>query len=110
MPKGVEYKLSREEEAFLRRWIYDEVHFQEGMGPAKQLQLLHQVRPADLALLIAAALPNPADQEAASCDPPPGEGPLWPWSEQEFHQRIEEARTLLALPFSQQRSSFIAPL
>ena len=46
-------KLSGDEEHFLRRWIYDEVHYQEGMGPAKQLQLHHQVRPADLAILIA---------------------------------------------------------
>jgi hypothetical protein len=102
-------KLSRDEEAFIRRWIYDEVHFQEGTGPAKRLQVLHQVRPADLALLIAAALPNTADQEAASCDPHPEKNPLWPWSEREFLQRIEEARTLLGLSPALQPSPLNAP-
>ena len=102
-------KLSREEEAFIRRWIYDEVDFQEGTGPAKQLQLLHQVRPADLAHLIAAALPNPADQEAASCDPHPEENPLWPWSELVFHRGHRGTRTLLGLPPTQHNSPLNAP-
>src|SRR5947209_15822652 len=44
-------KLSPEEETFLRRWMYDEVHYQEGPGPAKRLQVAHRVPPADLAAI-----------------------------------------------------------
>jgi hypothetical protein len=73
-------KLSREEEVFLRRWMYFEMRYQEGIGPAKRLQLQHQAVPADLATLIAAAIPDPAEQEAAGLGPPPPEPPVWPWS------------------------------
>jgi hypothetical protein len=89
-------KLSREEEAFLRHWIYDEAHYQDGPGPAKLLQLHHQVIPADLATLIAAAIPDPADQEAASLGPPPVEPPAWPWSVEALRARLAEARAALA--------------
>lgn len=50
-------KLSRDEELFLRHWMYDEVHYQDGLGPAKQLQVRYRAVPADLAVLIAAAFP-----------------------------------------------------
>jgi hypothetical protein len=30
-------KRSREEEAYLRHWMFDEARYQEGQGPAKQL-------------------------------------------------------------------------
>jgi hypothetical protein len=30
-------RLSPEEETFLRHWMYDEVHYQNGTGPAKRL-------------------------------------------------------------------------
>lgn len=89
-------KLSHEEERFLRHWMYDEVHYQDGQGPAKRLQIEHRVAPADLASLIAAALPNPADQEAAGIGPPPDEPPTWPWSEESWRCRISEVRELLA--------------
>ena len=62
-------KLSPEEELFLRQWIYDEAHYQDGQGPAKRLQLERRIPPADMALLIAAAIPDPAAQEAASLSP-----------------------------------------
>ena len=52
-------RLSREEETFLRHWIYDEAHYQEGTGPAKRLQLQHRARPADVAILIAAGFRSP---------------------------------------------------
>ena len=55
-------RLSRDEESFLRHWMYDEVHYQDGPGPAKRLQLEHGAVPADLATLIAAAIPDAADQ------------------------------------------------
>jgi hypothetical protein len=72
-------KLSRDEDTFLRRWIFDEAHFRDGPGPAKRLQLAHRIIPADLAAIIAAAIPDPTDQAAASNDPSPG--PLaWPWT------------------------------
>lgn len=88
-------RLSPDEERFLRRWMYDEVHYQHGQGPAKRLQLQHRIPPADLAVLIAAAIPSPADQEAAALAPP-AEAPAWPWSEAGLRQRIEEARAALA--------------
>ena len=73
-------RLSPEEEIFLRHWMHDEVHYQEGVGPAKRLQVQHQVPPAQLATIIAAAIPDPAEQEAAGIGPPPPEPPCWPWS------------------------------
>jgi hypothetical protein len=89
-------RLSREEDAFLRHWMYDEAHYQDGSGPAKLLQLRHQVPPADLAAVIAAAIPDPAEQEAAGRGPPP-EGPLvWPWAGDGFRDRLVEARAVLA--------------
>jgi hypothetical protein len=89
-------RLSRGEEAFLRHWIYDEAHYQDGPGAAKQLQLRHRVKPADLATLIAAALPDPAEQEAAGLGPP-GTGVVeWPWPIESFEARMSEARAVLA--------------
>jgi hypothetical protein len=88
-------KLSRDEELFLRRWMYDEVHFQDGLGPAKRLQLTHRAIPADLAVLIAAAIPDPADQAAAGESRALDE-PRWPWDcAESFRSRVEEARALL---------------
>jgi hypothetical protein len=93
-------KLSHEEEIFLRHWIYDEVHFQEGAGPAKRLQVAHQIPPANLALIIAAALTEPGEQETAADGPPPTEAPLWPWPDDSCARRVEEARQLLGAPRS----------
>jgi hypothetical protein len=89
-------KLSLEEEAFLRHWMYDEMHYQEGPGAAKRLQVEHRVLPADLAALIAAAFPSPADQKAAGLGPAPADAPTWPWSGEAFCTRLAEARALLA--------------
>jgi hypothetical protein len=89
-------KLSHEEEAFLRHWMYDEMHYQNGTGMAKRLQLRHGVPPADLALLIAAAIPDPAEQEAAGLGPPPTETPVWPWSDTALRARLAYARAALA--------------
>ena len=93
-------KLSHEEEIFLRHWIYDEVHFHEGTGPAKRLQVAHKVPPANLALIIAAALTEPGEQEAAADGPPPTETPVWPWPLDSCARRVEEARQLLGTPWS----------
>jgi hypothetical protein len=89
-------KLSREEELFLRCWMYDEVHYQDGLGPAKQLQLSHRAIPADLAALIAAAIPDLLEQETAGHGPPPPEPVAWPWSEIALRTRLAEARAALA--------------
>jgi hypothetical protein len=97
-------KLSREEETFLRHWMHDEVHYQEGVGPAKELQVFHRASPADLADLIAAAIPNVSDQEAAGNSPPTLMRPIWPWSQETFRARLEEARDVLAERFRRQRS------
>ena len=64
-------KLSPEEMHFLRHWMYDEMHYQEGSGPAKQLQREHNAISANLAVIIAAALPDLAEQWAAGVGPPP---------------------------------------
>jgi hypothetical protein len=90
-------KLSPEEETFLRQWIHDEACFQEGQGPAKLLQLENRVRPADLAVLIAASLPDPGEQQAAARTPP-GEPPRWPWSAESLAVRLHQARAHLGLP------------
>lgn len=88
-------KLSREEEIFLSHWMHDEVHYRDGPGLAKQLQLHHRAIPADLATLIAAAWPDPADQ-AAAAESPPSETPRWPWpSADALHARVVEARAVL---------------
>ena len=91
-------RLSRDEEIFLRHWMYDEVHYQAGIGPAKRLQVRQQVPPADLALLIAAALPDLTEQEAAGHGPPPTEPPAWPWSAETLQARVAEARAALGTP------------
>jgi hypothetical protein len=88
-------RLSREEEVFLRHWMYEEVHYLVGPGPAKRLQREHGVLPAELATLIAAAIPEPAEQGAAG-DVAPTEPPIWPWSEEQWRARLAEARTVLA--------------
>ena len=90
-------KLSREEEAYLRHWMSDEARYQEGQGPAKRLQLQHDITPADLAVLIAAALPDPADQEAAAHGPQPANPPVWPWSDVSIRTRLAEARAILRI-------------
>lgn len=85
-------KLSPDEELFLRHWIYEEVHFREGSGAAKRLQIQHRAIPADLAKLIAAAIPDPETQESMGNGPPPPQSPRWPWSESSLRQRIDEAQ------------------
>jgi hypothetical protein len=88
-------KLSHEEEIFLRHWMYDEVHYKEGPGLAKHLQLTHRAVPADLAILIAATIPDLAEQQAAGLGPAPAEPPRWPWSDEQFRSRLAEARAVL---------------
>ena len=88
-------KLSREELLFLRHWMFDETHFQEGPGAAKRLQVAHGAAPADLAMLIAAALPDYAEQEAAGIGPAPDSTPQWPWSNRPLRARVAEAQALL---------------
>jgi hypothetical protein len=90
-------RLSRDEEIFLRHWMYDEVHYGEGQGPAKRLQVQQQAVPADLAVLIAATMPDPTDQEAAGLGPPPAEPPAWPWPGDTLRLRLADARAALAL-------------
>ncbi len=89
-------RLSPKEETFLRHWMYEEMHYLEGSGPAKHLQLVHTAKSADLATLIAAAFPDLADQEAADMGPPPAVVPTWPWSGDELSARVAEARAHLA--------------
>src|SRR5436190_21676907 len=87
--------LPPEEELFLRQWMFDEVHFEEGQGPAKRLQVAMGVRPAELSLLIAAALPDPAEQQAAVSGADSSACPTWPWSVQSFQDRLGEAQAII---------------
>src|ERR1700732_4948054 len=90
-------KLSPEEVHFLRHWMYDEMHYQEGSGPAKQLQRAHQAISANLAVIIAAALPDPA--EPPTCE----------WSKAAIKARLAEARALLESTGGRQASAVEAP-
>jgi hypothetical protein len=92
--------LSREEDVFLRYWMYDKVHYQDGTRPAKRLQVAHRAPPADLAVLIAAGLPDLAEQQAAGICPPPAEPPVWPWTEDRLRNRVAEARAALSSSLS----------
>ncbi len=96
-------RLSRDEEIFLRHWMYDEVHYAQGQGPAKRLQVEHRAVPADLAILVAATIPDPADQDAAGLGPPPTEPPVWPWLGDTLRARLADARVALALVDSSAR-------
>jgi hypothetical protein len=98
-------KLSPEEMHFLRHWMYDEMHYQEGSGPAKQLQRAHRAISANLAVIIAAAIPDPAEQWAAGVGPPPAEAPTWPWSDAAIKARLAEARALLESTGGRQASA-----
>ncbi len=89
-------RLSRDEENFLRHWMYDETHFREGTGPAKRLQREQRAVPGDLAVLIAAAMPDTAEQWAAGVGPPPADPPRWPWSGAALGARVAEANAVLA--------------
>jgi hypothetical protein len=88
-------KLSPEEMHFLRHWMYEEMHYQEGSGPAKQLQRAHHAISANLGVIIAAAIPDLAEQWAAGVGPPPAGPPTWPWSQAAIEARLAEARALL---------------
>ncbi|HKI34568.1 MAG TPA: hypothetical protein VKA46_22120 [Gemmataceae bacterium] len=88
-------RLSREEEIFLRHWMYDETHYQEGTGAAKRLQREHKAIPGDLTVIIAAAIPDLNEQWAAGVGPPPAEPPTWPWSEATLTARVAEASRIL---------------
>ena len=76
--------------------MYEEAHFREGPGPAKDLQLHHKLKPADLATLIAAAFPELGEQESAGIGPPPSEPATWSWSARTFQARLREALTTVA--------------
>ena len=82
---------SRDEDLFLRHWIYDEVHYEDGQGPAKRLQVRHRAIPAARATLIAAAIPDPTDQESAGLGSLPAGPPVWPWPEDALRERNNEA-------------------
>jgi hypothetical protein len=103
-------KLFRDEENFLRHWMYDEVHYHEGRGTAKTLQVEHGIAPADLGILIAAAMPDPAQQEAAGFGPAPKTPPTWPWIEASFAQRVAEAREVLRQRVPQVKATTVHPL
>jgi hypothetical protein len=89
-------KLSREEDLFLRHWLYEQFHYASGPGPAKRLQLEQRALPANLSVLISAAIPEPAEQQAAALGPPPADVPTWPWTEEGLRARLAEAHIALA--------------
>jgi hypothetical protein len=87
-------KLSRDEDNFLRHWLFEEFHYERGAGPAKRLQLQHGVVPAELSVLVAAAIPDPAEQQAATLAPPKAP-PHWPWTANDFQARLADAHAVL---------------
>jgi hypothetical protein len=103
--KHPQMKSSPEEISFLRHWMYDEMHYQERSGPAKQLQREYQAISANLAEIIAAAIPDLAEQWAAGLGPPPAEPPTWPWTKATIQARLAEARAML-----NRRAEQFAPL
>jgi hypothetical protein len=90
-------KLSPDEERFLHRWIYDEARYEQDPGPAKRMQLEQHATPADLSAIIAASIPNPAEQETLALGLPPEEPLSWPWPGNELRERVEQARHTLDL-------------
>jgi hypothetical protein len=98
-------KLSPEEMHFLRHWVYDEMHYRDGSGPVKQHQREHHAISADLAVIIAAAIPDLAEQRAAAVGPPLPEPPTWPWSNAAIKARLAEARALLESTKGRQASA-----
>jgi hypothetical protein len=103
-------KLSPEEEHFLRHWMYDEMHYQTGSGPAKRLQREHQAISANLAVIIAAGIPDLAEQWAAGVGPPPAGPPVWPWSKAAIETRLAEALALLENAGGRQESADVVPV
>jgi hypothetical protein len=95
MSQPLPIRLSHQEELFLRQWMCDEVHYQDGPGPAKRLRLQHRAISGDLAMLIAAAIPDPLERERAGLDGPSADPPAWPWSPDSLRARIAEARAAL---------------
>jgi hypothetical protein len=77
--------------------MYDEVHYHEGRGPAKVLQLNHHVTAAELGILIAAAMPDSATQQSAAVNAPSLDLIKWPWTDAALTARLAEARSILAL-------------
>ena len=98
-------KLSPEEVHFLRHWMYDEMHYREGSGLAKQLQREQQAISANLAVIIAAAIPDLAEQWAAGVGPPPAEPPTWPWTKATIKARLAEAHAVLESTGGRQASA-----
>lgn len=89
-------KLSPDEERFLRHWIFDEAHYEDGPGVAKHLQLANGAIASDIASLIAAGIPDVDIQKTAASTPPTVARPAWPWTEQSLQTRLSEAREILA--------------
>jgi hypothetical protein len=89
-------KLFPEEELFVRHWTFEKFHYESRPGTAKRLQIEHRAIPSELSVLIAAAIPDPAEQKVAALGPPPGELPRWPWTDESFHARVAQARAALA--------------
>lgn len=91
--------LTAKEEQFLQAWMHDELHFREGTGPAKRLQREHLVKPADLAVLIAAWLPDPDEQFRLAEAVMPQSHLEWPWaSREEFERRLCQAKAMSGAP------------
>jgi hypothetical protein len=74
-------------------------------GQAKQLQREHHAISANLAVIIAAAISDLAEQWAAGVGPPPAEPPTWPWSKAAIDARLAEARALLESTGGRQASA-----
>jgi hypothetical protein len=64
-------KLSRDELTFLRHWMFDETHFQDGPGAANRLQLAHGRHLPNLPSLSRPHSPIPRSRKSPARDPLP---------------------------------------
>src|SRR5262245_38640807 len=93
--KHLRLRLRASAETFLRHWLFEDIHHPEERGLAKKLQVAQRVTAAELAVLIAAGLPELVDHDTTGQARPPVSNPVWPWSEESFRLRLTEARMLL---------------
>jgi len=91
--KSPPMKLSREEEGFLRHWMYDKTHYQDGPGPAKQFCIEQPL------LTWPPSLPLPSPTWTTRKLPASGPRlmipPMWPWIGDTLRTRIFEAQAAL---------------
>lgn len=89
-------KLTPEETAFLRAWIWEEAHPHVVENGAKRLQIERNPHASPILADIATATMTADEQVDVANGPKPSDVPAWPWSsDQELRARHEEAMVWL---------------